>query len=100
MVAQAKLAGSIWLNYRPNYYDGETIFFKSSIKPEDINEDADRMYDYLLSKKAAGYEDYYNDEKLKVIAVPVEHNHIFSAKGLEIIVPKIKEFMDNGDSDK
>ena len=94
MAAQARLAGSIWLNYTPNYYDGETIFFKSSIKPKDINEDASMMYDHLLSKKAAGFEDYYDNEKLKIIEVPVEHNHIFSVAGLRVIVPEVKKFID------
>ena len=97
MAAQAKIAGSIWLNYRPKHYDGETLFFKSSIKPEGLDEDANKMYDYLLATKAGGYEDYYDDEKLTVIDVPVEHNRIFSDKGLEIIIPEMKKFIGNGD---
>lgn len=97
MAAQAKLAGSIWLNYRPKYYDGEVLFFKSSIKPEGLDENANKMYDYLLATKAGGYEDYYDDEKLKVIDVLVEHNRIFSEKGLEIIIPEMKKFIGKGD---
>ena len=97
MAAQAKLAGSIWLNYKPKYYDGETLFFKSSVKPAGLDENANKMYDYLLATKAGGYENYYDDEKLKVIDVPVEHNRIFSDKGLEIIIPEMKKFIGKGD---
>ena len=94
MVAQSKLAGVIWQNYKPRYYDGPTIFFKSTKKPEGITESSGKMYDYLLSKKAGGFEDYYNENKLKIIEVPVEHNNIFSDVGLEIIVPEVKKFID------
>ena len=97
MAAQAKLAGSIWLNYKPKYYGGDVLFFKSCIKPEGLDEKANKMYDYLLATKAGGYEDYYDDEKLKVIDVPVEHNRIFSEKGLEIIIPVMKKFIGKGE---
>ena len=94
MVVQSKLAGFIWQKYKPRYYDGQTIFFKSTEKPEGITESSSKMYDYLLSKKAGGYEDYYNENNLKIVEVPVEHNNIFSEKGLEIIVPELKKFID------
>ena len=94
MVVQSKLAGAIWQNYKPGYYDGETIFFKSTEIPENISEGSRKMYEYLISKKAGGYENYYNEDKLKIIKVPVEHNNIFSNKGLEIIIPELKKFIE------
>ena len=98
MVAQSKLAGCIWQNYKPGQYDGETIFFRSTKKPqEDLSESSSKMYDYLLSRKAGGYEDYYDEKHFTIIDVPVEHNNIFSAEGLEVIVPEVKKFIGDGD---
>ena len=95
MVYNARLASKIWLDYKPKYYDGETLYFKAVIKPYgDLSSEADEMYDYVLSLKAGGYEEFYNAEKLKIVDVPVEHNNMFSKEGLDVIVPSIKEFLD------
>ena len=100
MVAQSKLVGGIWLKYEPDYYNGEVLFFKSTKKPDNLMGKLNMVYDYISSKKASGYEEFYNDEKLKIIEVPVEHNRIFSVKGLEIIVPEIIKFIDGSDSNE
>ena len=98
MVEHAKLMGGIWYNYKPKPYDGETIFFRATKKSQGrLNEIADNTYNYLSSNKSRGFESYYDKEHLKIIDVPVEHDNIFSAEGLEVIVPEVKKFIGDGD---
>jgi thioesterase domain-containing protein len=95
MVYNSRLASKIWLDYKPKDYGGDTLYFRASIKPPvELSYAADRMFDYVLSRKAGGYETCYGEENLLVIDVPVEHNNMFSSEGLEVIVPSIKEFID------
>lgn len=95
MVYNSRLASKIWLDYKPKDYGGDTLYFRASIKPPvELSYAADRMFDYVLSRKAGGYEICYSEDNLQVIDVPVEHNNMFCSEGLEVIVPSIKEFID------
>ncbi|MCQ2962008.1 MAG: condensation domain-containing protein, partial [archaeon] len=95
MVYNARLASKIWMDYRPKDYDGETIYFRATIKPPgDLSFAASKMYDYVLSRKAGGYEGCYDEKNFQIIDVPVEHNNMFSSAGLEVIVPCIKRFIE------
>lgn len=95
MVYNARLASKIWLDYEPKNYDGETIYFRAIIKPMgELSYVAEKMFNYVLSLKAGGYEGFYDEEKFHIIDTPVEHNNMFSSEGLEVIVPSIKKFID------
>ena len=94
MVFHANLSVNIWLNYKLKFYDGETIYFKGNKRPEgELSETAAKLFDYVFSKKAGGFEDYFEEDKFSVVEVPAEHNNMFSTEALEIIVPEIKKFI-------
>ncbi|MBQ6512602.1 condensation domain-containing protein [Methanobrevibacter sp.] len=93
MVFHANLSVKIWLSYKLKFYDGETIYFRGNRRPEgELSETAAKLFDYVFSKKAGGFEDYFDEDKFSVVGVPAEHNNMFSTEALKIIVPEIKKF--------
>ena len=96
MVFHAKLASKIWLDYIPKFYDGETIYFRANIRPEDgLSEAANGLYEYVFSKKAGGYESFFDEKKFHIVNVPAEHNNMFSAESLKVMIPEINKFLKN-----
>ena len=96
MVFHAKLCVNMWLDYVPSHYDGETIYFRATQKPKDYDiEVAKMMTDYIFSKKAGGYEDFFDEDKFRIVNVPAEHDNMFCSESLEIMVPEIKKFIDD-----
>ena len=94
MVFHANLSVKMWLSYKLEFYDGETVYFKGIRKPSgELTETAAKLFDYIFSKKAGGYEDYFDENNLHIIDVPAEHNNMFSLEALEVIVPEIKKFI-------
>jgi len=94
MVFHAKLASKIWLDYVPKHYDGETIYFRANIRPEDgLSEAANGLYEYVFSKKAGGYEYFLDEKKFRIVNVPAEHNNMFSAESLKVMIPEMNRFI-------
>ena len=97
MVYNARLTSKLWLDYKPGYYGGDVLYFKATKRPEEQTPAADKLYDYVLSRKCGGYEGVLDDEKLFIVEIPVEHNDIISQEALEYIVPSLREFIYDGD---
>lgn len=97
MVYNARLTSKLWLDYKPGYYGGDVLYFRATKRPEDVTPAADKLYDYVLSRKCGGYEGVLDDEKLFIVEIPVEHNDIISQEALEYIVPSLREFIYDGD---
>ncbi|MBR0059606.1 MAG: hypothetical protein IJP99_09785 [Methanobrevibacter sp.] len=94
MVFHANLSVKMWLSYKLEFYDGETVYFKGIRKPSgELTETAAKLFDYIFSKKAGGYGDYFDENNFHIIDVPAEHNNMFSLEALEVIVPEIKKFI-------
>lgn len=95
MVYNARLTSKIWLDYKPKYYDGgDVLYFRATKKPaEKLSYGAEKLYDYVLSRKSGGYEGIIDDEKLLIVEIPVEHNEIVSQEALNYIVPALKKFI-------
>ena len=98
MISYVLSSTSIMYNYKPGYYDGDVIYFKSTVQSEGFSTDvSETLNDYFMSRKAGGYEDYYNAEKLKIVHVPVDHDSLLNIEALKIVIPELKKFIDGSD---
>ncbi len=98
MISYALSSVNILHKYKPSYYDGDAIYFKAAIRTNEIKNDIfRRLDDFFHSKKAGGYEDFYNKEKFKVICVPVGHDYLLNAESLKIIIPELIKFIEGRD---
>jgi len=98
MISYALSSLRIMYNYEPSYYDGDIIYFKAALRDESNGSDvSDRLMNHFYSKKAGGYEDFYNSEKIKVKLVPAGHDHLLNSEALKIIIPELKKFIEKED---
>ncbi len=82
-------------NYKPGHYDGDVIYFKAILNSEGFRRDAEKnMEEYFSTKIAGGYEDFYDEDKFKVVSVPAGHDHLLNVEALEVIIPELKKFID------
>ncbi len=91
----SQLTSKMWLNYKPDYYDGDVLYFKATKRPDNLSFITNQLYDYVLVRKAGGCEDIINNNKLYLVDVPVEHDNILSIKALYYIVPNLKKYIND-----
>ena len=77
----------------PKRFDGHVTYFKPSSCPEQASGDVLEYWNEMMKLKAGNYEKYCNPEKLEVIVVPGEHDTMMNKESLDIIVPKLKELL-------
>ncbi|WP_407374929.1 amino acid adenylation domain-containing protein [Methanobrevibacter sp.] len=98
MISYVLASTSAMYNYKPGYFDGDVIYFKSTIQSNEVTTDAsDKLDKYLFSRLAGGYEDCLNTEKLIIRDVPVEHDHLINVEALKVVIPELKRFLEGGD---
>ena len=93
IVHYSQLTSKMWLSYKPDYYDGDILYFKATKRPNNLSFITNQLYDYVLPRKAGGCEDIINNDKLCLVDVPVEHDDILSIKALYYIVPNLKRYI-------
>lgn len=91
----SQLTSKMWLNYKPDYYDGDVLYFKATKRPDNLSFITNQLYDYVLVRKAGGCEDIINNNKLYLVDVPIEHDNILSIKALYYIVPNLKKYIND-----
>ena len=95
MISYTMSSVNIMYNYIPNYYDGDVIYFKAAVRSDEIkNEVFRRLDDFFNNKKAGGYEDFYNNEKLRIVNVPVSHDYLLNDESLKILIPELIKFIE------
>ena len=95
MISYALSSVDIMYDYKPSYYDGDSIYFKASIRNEGPQSEVSRRLDeFYDSKEAGGYEDYYNRENFKIREVPVGHDHLLNIDALKVIIPELLKFLE------
>ena len=95
MISYSLASVNIMYNYKPGHYDGDVIYFKAILNSEGFRRDAEKnMEEYFSTKIAGGYEDFYDEDKFKVVSVPAGHDHLLNVEALEVIIPELKKFID------
>lgn len=84
-----------WLFYVPPFYAGKVVYFKASVKDYGLPQIVDNMYDYLLNKRAAGYENCIAEGQLSIYEVEEMHDSMMSERSLVEIVPQITKILED-----
>ena len=95
MISYSLASVNTMYNYKPGHYDGDVIYFKAILNSEGFRRDAEEnMEKYFSTKIAGGYEEFYDEEKFKVVSVLAGHDHLLNVEALEVIIPELKKFID------
>ena len=98
MISYALSCISMMYNYTPPYFDGDVLYFKATRESEGFKTEASAKLDeYFQNKKAGGYETCYNGEKLRIIEIDEEHDHLLNIESLKILIPEMKKFIEDSD---
>ena len=96
MISYVASSSNIQYIYEPSYYDGDVIYFKSTLQSKGYTTDiSDKLDDYFMSKEAGGYEIFYDSEKLKIIPVPVDHDSLLNVEALRFVIPSLRKFIED-----
>ncbi|MDO4478233.1 MAG: AMP-binding protein [Lachnospiraceae bacterium] len=81
------------VDYTPSHYHGRVLYFKPKVVPEGASGAALAYQEAILAKKAGGYENFIDADKLTIVMTPHEHDLMMDSESLDIIVPKLTEFL-------
>ena len=95
MISYALSTINIMYDYTPSYYDGDVIYFNATLENEWLG--TDERNNLFSTKKAGGYEDFYDSKKLLIKDVPAGHDHMLNVEPLEVIIPELMKFIDGSD---
>ena len=84
-----------WLYYVPPFYSGKVVYFKATVKDSSLLGTVDDMYNHVMAKLAAGFENCIADGKLSIFSVEEMHDSMMSGKSLSVVVPQIIKILRN-----
>ncbi len=77
------------LDHNPDFFHGNTIYFKPDSIPAGISEESKRYWKKMMEYEAGNYENYCDRDKLKIVHTPHEHDLMMDDQSLDIIVPEL-----------
>ena len=79
------------INYEPSRYHGQVLYFKPAVIPKDSEGGALAYQNAMAKKRAGGYENYIDQDKLEIVITPHEHDLMLDDVSIQIVAPKIIE---------